>query len=94
VFRMTELLIFSFLAGAVLGQRFRVLVLLPVTFFLVLSVLPVGLLTSLGFLEGLKAAVFAAISLQAGYLFGSAARFSLAAARAARVFARPVKAAR
>jgi len=91
---MTELLIFSFLAGAVLGQRFRVLVLLPVTFFLVLTVLPVGLMTSLGFLEGLKAAVFAAIALQGGYLFGSATRFALAAARAARVFARPVKAAR
>jgi len=91
---MTELLIFSFLVGAVLGQRFRVLVLLPVTFFLVLTVLPVGLMTSLGFLEGMKAAVFAAIALQGGYLFGSAGRFALAAARAARVFARPVKAAR
>lgn len=91
---MIELLIFSFLAGAVLGQRFRVLVLVPVTFFLVLTVLPVGLMTSLGFLEGLKAAVLGAMSLQAGYLFGSAARFGLAAARAARVFVRPVKAAR
>jgi hypothetical protein len=91
---MTELLIFSFLAGAVLGQRFRVLILLPVTLFLVLTVLPVGLMTSLGFLEGLKAAAFAAIALQAGYLFGSAARFGLAAARTARVFARPVRTAR
>jgi len=91
---MTELLIFSFLAGAVLGQRFRVLMLLPVTFVLVLTVLPVGLMTSLGLLGGLKAAVFAAIALQAGYLFGSGARFALAATRAARVFARPAKAAR
>lgn len=91
---MTAFLIFSFLVGAVLGQRFRVLVLLPVTFALLLTVLPVSLMTSLGALEGLKAAAFAAIALQAGYLFGSAARFSLAAARAARVFARPVKASR
>ncbi|SFP81111.1 hypothetical protein SAMN05216330_110200 [Bradyrhizobium sp. Ghvi] len=91
---MTELLIFSFLAGAVLGQRFRVLMLLPVTFVLVLTVLPVGLMTSLGLLGGLKAAAFAAIALQAGYLFGSGARFALAATRAARVFARPAKAAR
>ncbi|RTE90038.1 MULTISPECIES: hypothetical protein [Bradyrhizobium] len=91
---MTALLIFSFLVGAVLGQRFRVLVLLPVTFALLLTVLPVSLMTSLGALEGLKATVFAAIALQAGYLFGSAARFSLAAARAARVFGRPVKASR
>ena len=88
---MTELLIFSFLAGAVLGQRFRVLVLLPLTFALVLAALPIGLMANLSFLEGLKGAVLAAIALQAGYLFGSAARFSLAAARAARVFARPVK---
>ncbi|MGY4434469.1 hypothetical protein ACVWWO_006946 [Bradyrhizobium sp. F1.13.1] len=91
---MTELLIFCFLVGAVLGQRFRVLVLLPVTFFLVLTVLPVGLMTSLGFLESLKGAVFGAIALQGGYLFGSAARFALAAGRAARVFARPLKTAR
>ena len=87
-------MIFSFLAGAVLGQRFRVLMLLPVTFVLVLTVLPVGLMTSLGLLGGLKAAAFAAIALQAGYLFGSGARFALAATRAARVFARPAKAAR
>ena len=91
---MTALLIFCFLVGAVLGQRFRVLVLLPVTFALVLAVLPVSLMTSLGVLEGLKAAALAAMALQGGYLFGSAARFSLAAARAARVFARPVKSAR
>lgn len=91
---MTELLIFSFLVGAVLGQRFRVLVLLPITLVLVLAVLPVALMSHLGFLEGLKGAVLAAIALQAGYLFGSAARFGLAAARTGRVFTRPVKATR
>ncbi|GLR98034.1 MULTISPECIES: hypothetical protein [Bradyrhizobium] len=91
---MTAFLIFSFLTGAVLGQRFRVFVLLPVTFALVLTMLPVSMMTSLGFLDGMKTAAFAAIALQGGYLFGSAARFGLAAARATRVFGRPVKATR
>jgi hypothetical protein len=91
---MTEFLIFSFLVGAVLGQRFRVLVLLPLTFVMLLAAIPVGWMANLGFLDALKGVVLAAIALQAGYLFGSAARFALAAGRAARVFARPLKTAR
>jgi hypothetical protein len=87
---MTELLIFSFLTGAVLGQRFRVLVLLPLTLVMGLAAIPVGLMADVSLLEGLKNLVLAAVALQAGYLFGSAARFGLAAARAGRVFARPV----
>jgi hypothetical protein len=87
---MTEVLIFSFLTGAVLGQRFRVLVLLPLTLVMLLAAIPVGLMADVSLLEGLKNLVLAAIALQAGYLFGSAARFGLAAARAGRVFARPV----
>lgn len=90
---MAELLIFSFLVGAVLGQRFRVLVLLPLTFVMLLAAIPVGWMANLGFLGALKGVVLAAIALQAGYLFGSAARFALAG-RAARVFARPLKTAR
>lgn len=91
---MTAFLIFSFLVGAVLGQRFRVLVLVPLTFFMVLAAIPVGLIADLTVLESLKGVMFAAIALQGGYLFGSGARFGLAAARAGRVFARPVKTAR
>lgn len=87
---MTELLIFSFLTGAVLGQRFRVLVLLPLTLVMGLAAIPVGLMADVSLLEGLKNLVLAAVALQAGYVFGSAARFGLAAARAGRVFARPV----
>ncbi|MET4221647.1 hypothetical protein ABIB00_006883 [Bradyrhizobium sp. LB14.3] len=87
---MTEVLIFSFLTGAVLGQRFRVLVLLPLTLVMGLAAIPVGLMVDVSLLEGLKNLVLAAVALQAGYLFGSAARFGLAAARAGRVFARPV----
>ncbi|MCK1362237.1 hypothetical protein [Bradyrhizobium sp. 199] len=91
---MTAFLIFSFLVGAVLGQRFRVLVLLPLTFVMVLAAIPVALVIDLTMLESLKGVMFAAIALQGGYLFGSAARFGLAATRAARVFGRPVKATR
>lgn len=91
---MTELLIFCFLAGAVLGQRFRVLVLLPLTFVMVLAAIPVGWMADVSFLESLKNLVLAAVALQAGYLFGSAARLALASSRAARVFARPLKTAR
>lgn len=74
-----------------LGQRFRVLVLLPLTFVMLLAAVPIGLLVDLTVLESLKSVVFAAIALQGGYLFGSGARFGLAAARAGRVLARPVK---
>ncbi|MBR0903871.1 hypothetical protein [Bradyrhizobium liaoningense] len=88
---MTAFLIFSFLTGAVLGQRFRVLVLLPLTFIMALAAIPVGLLVDLTVLESLKGLAFAAIALQGGYLFGSGARFGLAAARATRIFSRPVK---
>ncbi|MHC4044528.1 hypothetical protein [Bradyrhizobium sp. 23AC] len=91
---MTAFLIFSFLVGAVLGQRFRVLVLLPLTFAMVLAAIPVGLVLDLTLLESLKGVALTAIALQGGYLFGSAARFGLAAARAARVFGRPIKATR
>ncbi|QQN65733.1 hypothetical protein JIR23_08610 [Bradyrhizobium diazoefficiens] len=91
---MTELLIFSFLAGAVLGQRFRVLVLLPLTFAMMVIAIPAGLVADLSFVQGLKNLVLTAIALQAGYLFGSAARFALGAARAARILPRQVKTAR
>lgn len=88
---MTALFIFSFLTGAVLGQRFRVLVLLPLTLLMVLAAVPVGWLIDVTALESLKDVVLAALALQFGYLFGSAARFGLAAARASRVFAHPIK---
>jgi hypothetical protein len=40
---MAELSIFSFLVGAVFGQRFRVLVLLPLTFAMGLVAIVIGL---------------------------------------------------
>jgi hypothetical protein len=47
----------------------------------------------LAFFDGLKGFALCALALQGGYLFGSLARFWLAAARASRVFA-PLKTAR
>ncbi|KJC49464.1 hypothetical protein UP09_07110 [Bradyrhizobium sp. LTSP885] len=91
---MTELLIFAFLVGAVVGQRFQVFVLLPLTIAIALVAIPIGLIANLTFFDGLKDVVFCALALQAGYLFGSAARFWLAAARASRVFSRSFKTAR
>jgi len=91
---MIEFGILSFLVGAVLGQRFRVMVLLPVTFVMVLLTIPVGLLAQLTFLKGLEGFALCVIALQGGYLFGSVARFWVAAARAARSVPRTVNAAR
>jgi len=45
-------------------------------------------------LDSLKGVALAAIALQGGYLFGSGARFGLAAARAGRAVGRPIKATR
>jgi hypothetical protein len=84
--------ILSFLVGAVLGQRFRVMVLLPVTAMMGLVAIPVSVFVHLSFLEGLEGFVLSAVALQAGYVFGSAARLWLAASRAARSLPRAVKA--
>ncbi|QPF87107.1 hypothetical protein IC762_12740 [Bradyrhizobium genosp. L] len=91
---MTAILILTFLVGAVLGQRFQVLVLLPLTFVMALIAIPAGLIANLSFLDALKDLVLGALVLQAGYLFGSAVRYWLAAARATRVLPRPFKAAK
>ncbi|WP_027524874.1 hypothetical protein [Bradyrhizobium sp. Ec3.3] len=91
---MAELLIFSFLVGAVLGQRFRVMVLMPLTLAMALVTIVIGFVAHLAFFDGLKGFACCALALQGGYLFGSFARFWLAAARASRVFARPLKTAR
>ena len=91
---MVEFAILSFLFGAVFGLRFRVMVLLPLTIVLGLATLLVALIAQLGLLESLKGFALCALALQGGYVFGSVARFSVAAARAARIFARPLKTAR
>ena len=88
---MAELTIFSFLVGAVLGQRFKVMVLLPLTLALAFGAIPVALTAQFTYLEILKNFGLCAFALHVGYLFGSIARFWLAAARATRVFGRRLK---
>jgi hypothetical protein len=91
---MSEFGILSFLVGAVFGQRFRVMVLLPASLMMALLTIPVGLLAHLSFLQGLEGFAFCVLALQGGYLFGSMARFWLASARASRSVPHTVKAAR
>lgn len=79
---MTALTILAFLTGAVLAFRFRVLVLYPIiavgaTFGLMLGMAAGNSLSTVMF-----GIVAAAVAIQFGYVFGSAGRMSLVAARA------------
>jgi hypothetical protein len=86
---MAQLATAAFLFGAVLGIRFRVTGLLPVTFIIGLITLAVVLAGQLTPLEGGTRLGLAALALQAGYLLGSLGMSALEAARASREFARP-----
>jgi hypothetical protein len=83
-----------FLLGAVFGLRFKVMVLLPLTMAIGLATPLVGFLDHLTLLESLKAFGLCTLSLNAGYVFGSFARLTIAAARSTRPLARPIKAMR
>jgi uncharacterized membrane protein len=76
---MTNLLILSILVGAVLGMRFRVLILIPVMGFAIIA----GIGAARGEAPSLivTAMIFVAIALQLGFLVGSATRFILVASR-------------
>lgn len=91
---MAQLAICSFLFGAVFGLRFRVLVLFPATIALALATIPVALIAQVGVLIALEGFAVCALALHGGYIFGSFAQFSIAAARASRVLERPLKTAR
>jgi len=81
---MIQLAIFGVLVGAVLGLRFRVLVILPAS--IVGGILIAAVLLAMGHsaLSALSGVVAFALSLQLGYLFGSLSRLTVAAARGAR----------
>jgi hypothetical protein len=80
-----------FLVGAVFGLRFKVMVLLPLTIAIALATPFIGLLDHLTFFEGLKGFALCIVALNAGYVFGSFARPTIAAARSTRLLARPIK---
>ena len=78
---MAPLALVSFLAGTVLGMRFRVLVLVPA----IACVLPIALTIGISRQHELGSVLFLAaatvVSLQIGFFAGIAIRYSLAAAR-------------
>ena|ERR1043166_1278606 len=78
---MFMLLISSALLGAIVGLRFKVLVLLPALFLLFLLVLGLGVLRGESLPEILLASVVGGTGLQLGYLCGAALAFAVAAAR-------------
>ncbi len=90
---MVQLAISSLLFGAVFGLRFRVLVLLPLSFASGLVAVVFGLLTRQTPGECLATIAACTLALQGGYVFGSMARFTLAAARSPRLPARQFTAA-
>jgi hypothetical protein len=81
---MTNLMIFSCLVGAVLGMRLSVWILIPVMAFAFVAIAGIGAAHGDATSLIATAMVFAAISLQLGYLVGGAIRFVLAAARVSR----------
>lgn len=81
---MANLAIISFLVGAVFGTRFKVLVLVPLAIFGGLNTLLVTLIVGEPFDTALLNSLVVIVALQGGYLFGSATRWTIAAARASR----------
>jgi hypothetical protein len=77
---MATLAIISFLLGAVIGTRFSVRVLLPLSLFVGLNTLFVTLIGNTLATACLSGFVVI-IALQGGYLFGSLTRLTVAAAR-------------
>jgi hypothetical protein len=79
---MMNLLILSMLVGGVLGMRLRVLILIPAIGFAFAGIGGIG--AARGDAPSLVAVamILAAISLEVGYLAGSATRLVLAATRA------------
>jgi hypothetical protein len=73
-----------FLVGAVLGMRFRVLILIPAIGFAMVVVLAAGIASGASLAAILTAAVLASICLQFGYLGGIGTRYSMALIRAGR----------
>jgi len=71
----------TLLAGMVLGQRFRVLAVVPAIAASLLVAIGFGIAQSEGLGRTVLLAALAVASLQIGYLLGIAIRYSLAAAR-------------
>jgi hypothetical protein len=86
---MTILILFSLLIGAVLGMRFRVLILGPIILTSAVAIFVGG--AAAGFdLSGLSlAAVLVIVFLQIGYFSGIITRYTMALARSERIAKAP-----
>jgi uncharacterized membrane protein len=74
----------AFLIGAVLGMRFKVLILIPAIGLVWIVILAAGIARDDNVSAILIAAVLASSFLQIGYLCGTATRYSIALARIGR----------
>lgn len=82
---MLVLMLLAFLIGAVLGMRFKVLVLIPAIGFVLIAVLAGCFVGGESISITMATAVFAASCLQIGYLGGVATRYTTALARTSRL---------
>jgi hypothetical protein len=74
----------AFLIGAVLGMKFKVLILIPAIGFALIVILAAGIARSDSISAILIAAALASSCLQIGYLCGAATRYSIGLARVGR----------
>jgi hypothetical protein len=82
---MSMLILLVFLLGAVLGMRFKVLILIPAIASVMIAILAGGVARGDSVSAILIAVVLASICLQIGYLSGIATRYGIALARAGRL---------
>ena len=82
---MVVLGIIATLVGAVLGTRFKVLILVPAITLAMVTVAVTGGMASLSLVWMALAFALASTGLQVGYLGGIATRHAMAAARAGRI---------
>jgi hypothetical protein len=88
IMRMMSLII-SFLAGMVLGQGFKVLVLVPASIIAVAATIGIGVAQASDVWAIVLMALAVMTMLQIGYLIGAGVRSFMVAARAARRYGRP-----
>jgi hypothetical protein len=79
---MMTLMLICLLLGAVLGQRFKVLVLIPATAVVLPFVAAAGVVQTDPYGQIAIAAIVASVSLQLGYLAGIALRYLMVLLRA------------
>ncbi|WP_298885747.1 hypothetical protein [uncultured Bradyrhizobium sp.] len=78
---MAMIIIFSALGGAVLGTRFKVFILFPVSLLALVAVTSGLMLGGSSLSRSLTVAIASIVALQLGYLGGVATRFVMVAAR-------------